>query len=434
MACAILTKGLIKTLHHQLTRGELDLAAVRADARRAESQDRQCRAYLWRPEAEGLTVPGGGPGPLHGLPVSVKDNMDVAGWPTSCGAKFFAAVRAPTHQDANFVAMWRQAGADFTGKTHLNAFAYGLTGENRDYGDCLQPGHPGCLTGGSSSGAAASVMSGSAVIGLGTDTGGSLRVPAALCGLVSLRLTPGRASNTGWFPLAETYTGGGWIQRHLADVAWVARQVLGLAPATTTPRRVGLVEGTWLDVCEPKVRTALADFMAALTGAGFEVAAVDADGWEEAAEVFIPLQAREAFQVHEPLIARHAAEYESTIRTRLELGRDLSPEQHACLIGRRDRLVARCDELWLRYDLLVAPACPVTRLAVGVDHGVSRRRMLQLTTPASLARWPALTVPGSAGQGLGFQVLAPRGEESRLLSFAEQLGAATSRAASQGDA
>ncbi|HMO64162.1 MAG TPA: amidase family protein, partial [Verrucomicrobiota bacterium] len=308
--------------------------------------------------------------------------------------------------------------------THLNAFAYGLTGENRDHGDCLQPERPECLTGGSSSGSAASVLSGSAMIGLGTDTGGSLRVPAALCGLVSLRLTPGRVSNAGWFPLAETYTGGGWVQRHLADVAWVAAAALGLRADATPPARLGVLQGSWLGVCEKPVAGAASRLASWLSDAGFAVEPVTADGWEEALEIFVPLQAREAFAAHAELLARHAAEYEPAIRARLETGRDLPPARAEELTARRDRLVARLDRHWERFDVLVAPASPLTRLAAGGDHGPARRRLLQLTTPASLARWPALTVPWMAAQqgpGIGFQFLASRGGESALLALANRL-------------
>ena len=124
---------------------------------------------------------------LYGLPISLKDCFDLAGFPTTCGSKYYAEHTAPAQHDSAVALRLHAQGAIITGKTHLNALAYGITGENPDFGDCLQLGNDSLLTGGSSSGAAASVLEGSAYAAVGTDTGGSLRVPAALCGLASYR-------------------------------------------------------------------------------------------------------------------------------------------------------------------------------------------------------------------------------------------------------
>ena len=128
---------------------------------------------------------------LFGVPVAVKDCFDVAGYPTTCGSRFYAEKNGIARTDSTVAARLRQAGAVIMGKTHLHQLAYGITGENSEYGDCLQPKHPQLLTGGSSSGSAASVQEGSAVAAIGTDTGGSIRVPAALCGLAGYRSSLG---------------------------------------------------------------------------------------------------------------------------------------------------------------------------------------------------------------------------------------------------
>jgi Asp-tRNA(Asn)/Glu-tRNA(Gln) amidotransferase A subunit family amidase len=156
--------------------------------------------------AQAAALEASGPrGPLRGFPVSVKDLFDVRGLPTTCGSPFYAGTRPLPEADCPYVADWRALGTVLVGKTNLNEFAYGITGENRGYGDVTQPGHPDRLTGGSSSGAAASVLMGAAAIGLGTDTGGSLRAPAALCGLVSYRATLGSEDAAGSFPLAHAF-------------------------------------------------------------------------------------------------------------------------------------------------------------------------------------------------------------------------------------
>src|SRR6202041_1561398 len=141
-------------------------------------------------EARGLVdraASGDAAVPVFGVPVSLKDCFDLVGFPTSSGSKFYAAHNGNALADSWVAARLRRAGAVIIGKTHLHQLAYGITGENRDYGDCLQPAHPELLTGGSSSGAAASLQESSALVAIGTDTGGSIRIPAALCGLAGYR-------------------------------------------------------------------------------------------------------------------------------------------------------------------------------------------------------------------------------------------------------
>ena len=124
---------------------------------------------------------------LYGLPVSLKDCFDLEGFPTTCGSRFYAAKNGIAREDSAVAARLRSQGAIIVGKSHLHQLAYGITGENPEYGDCLQPENARRLTGGSSSGGAASVQEGSAIAAVGTDTGGSIRVPAALCGLAGYR-------------------------------------------------------------------------------------------------------------------------------------------------------------------------------------------------------------------------------------------------------
>ena len=152
---------------------------------------------------------------LWGLPISVKDCFDLAGAPTTCGTTFYRDKNGSAAQDSWIVERRRARGAVITGKTHLHPLAYGITGENPDFGDCLQPGKQGALTGGSSSGAGASVMEGSAVAAIGTDTGGSVRVPAALCRLAGYRASIGRGDWKGGAHLSQSFDTLGWL---FADV------------------------------------------------------------------------------------------------------------------------------------------------------------------------------------------------------------------------
>lgn len=144
--------------------------------------------------------------PLLGVPISLKDCFAIAGTRTTCGSLFYAQLWREAVEDSAMATSLRRAGALITGKTHLHPLAYGITGQNSEFGDCLQPRDASLLTGGSSSGAVASVQEGSALAAVGTDTGGSVRVPAALCGLVGYRASQAIAAPGGWWP--EAWEGG----------------------------------------------------------------------------------------------------------------------------------------------------------------------------------------------------------------------------------
>ena len=193
--------------------------------------------YLWQEAtwtraeaARAEAMPRGNGGPfgdgrsaLWGLPISLKDCFDLAGSPTTCGVHFYRDLNGTAERDSWLAKQLRAAGAVIIGKTHLHPLAYGITGENPEFGDCVQPGNLGALTGGSSSGAAASVHEGSAVAAIGTDTGGSIRVPAALCGLAGYRSTLGRGDWRGGAHLAESFDTMGWLFRDPARRAIACR-------------------------------------------------------------------------------------------------------------------------------------------------------------------------------------------------------------------
>lgn len=371
---------------------------------------------------------GSGPGALRGLPVSVKDLMDVAGECTGCGSRRGMQSAIPEMRDAAFVELWRRAGALLVGKTHLNEHAYGITGENPWLGDCTIPGDPGALTGGSSSGAAASVLEGSAWIGLGTDTGGSLRVPASLCGLVSLRAPGWFGDHQGTRPLAPGFDTLGWIQRWLGDVEFVARAVMGGAVDgprdDAMPTRLGWMTGSLLDGCEPAVLGAFGSQRGRMTEAGLEVDAVSSEGLENSVDVFAMLQAREAFGVHQGELARDPESYSAPVRARLEWGGALGAEELGQAAADRARIVLCFDRLLEGGRVLMLPAAPMTRLVAGVDHSRTRREILKLTTPASLGLYPVLTIPDELLGGqvrVGYQFIAARGAEWRLVELATRL-------------
>jgi len=311
----------------------------------------------------------------------------------------------------------RAAGAVIIGKTNLHPLAYGITGENPDFGDCLQPGDEGALTGGSSSGAAASVLEGSAVAAIGTDTGGSIRAPAALCGLAGYRASLGRGDWQGGAHLAQSFDTMGWLFRDLEDAPLLAGffEPPDAAPARAFTRFAVPDESVFYD-CEPEIIASLLATIFDLELLGLRATTIDTKWWDDAFEIYAPIQAWEAARVH----AGHFGIFEPALRERLEWGARITPMEISVLRQRHTNFEARMDEIFATQDLLLMPAAPVTRLAAGADHSLTRARILRYTTPISLAGVPVVTLPCASG---GMQLAAARGCDEPLVELAARLGA-----------
>jgi Asp-tRNA(Asn)/Glu-tRNA(Gln) amidotransferase A subunit family amidase len=362
---------------------------------------------------------------LYGLPVSLKDCFDLAGFPTSCGSRYYAETDGLAREDSGVAARLRSQGASIVGKTHMHPLAYGITGENPDYGDCVQPDDPRCLTGGSSSGAAASVQEGSAVAAIGTDTGGSIRVPAALCGLAgyraSIKLAHQRGLWRGGAHLAPSFDTLGWLFGDLRDGPLLAEGLFGLpVPMSAETRvRVGCVGAAFLHDCEPGVLAGLERWRERLSERGAEIVAFDASFWEEAMAIYAAIQAHEADAIHSAKTRGDFSHFEASIAERLIWGASIAAAEVEQLRRRHAAFRDRMDALLSEHDFVIAPCAPVCRLAAGADHGGSRRAILRYTTPMSLAGVPVITLPGEGGAGV--QLVAAGGADARLLSYAAGL-------------
>jgi aspartyl-tRNA(Asn)/glutamyl-tRNA(Gln) amidotransferase subunit A len=383
-----------------------DEAWTRAEAARAEAM----------PRADGGPF-GDGRGALWGLPISVKDCFDLAGAPTSCGVQFYRELHGKAAQDSWLVDRLRMGGAVITGKTHLHPLAYGITGENPEFGDCLQPRDPTALTGGSSSGAAASVQEGSAAVAIGTDTGGSIRVPAALCGLAGYRASLGRGDWRGGAHLAESFDTMGCVFRDLEDAPLLANLfVQKEAVQVPSFSRFAVVEDSFLHDCEPEIVASLHGTVRAMEALGLRATGIDAGWWAESVEIFAPIQAWEATRIH----SGHFERFEHSIRERLEWGALVGAAEIAALRRRHETFRERMDGLLATHELLLLPAAPVARLAAGADHSQTRARLLRYTTPFSLAGVPVVTIPCARG---GMQLAAARGCDEALLKCAARIAA-----------
>jgi len=422
----------IQKLRRALLSGKATPASLAELALSRSNRNPGRNTYLWQDAAwtrteaarvESTRGADGGEGAearsaLWGMPISVKDCFDLAGAPTSCGVKFYRDLNGTADEDSWLVEQLRAGGAVITGKTHLHPLAYGITGENPEFGDCLQPRDAAALTGGSSSGAAASVQEGSAVMGIGTDTGGSVRAPAALCGLAGYRATMGRGDWGGGAHLAESFDTMGCLFRSLADGSLLA----GLfAPEAAGPvaelKSFAVVDDTFCSDCEPEVLEGLQATVDSLEAMGLTGTRVDVGWWAEAFEIFAPIQAWEAARIHAGNFERIAP----GIRERLQWGASIGDAEIAELRRRHEAFRVRMDELLAEHEMLLLPATPVARLAAGADHSKTRGRLLRYTTPFSLAGVPVVTIPCAAG---GVQMSAARGADEALLNVAARPGSA----------
>lgn len=353
--------------------------------------------------------------PLFGLPIALKDCFDLEGFVTSVGSRFYSRHNSLAISDSWLAERLKAAGAVITGKTHMQMLAYGITGENRDYGDCVQPADSTSLTGGSSSGSAAAIQEGSAVAAIGTDTGGSIRAPAALCGLAGYRASLGLGDWRGGAHLAESFDTIGWLCRDLRDLPRLAQALFTLPqPAAIASPTVSTLSGSLLEDCDPPVLASMSAWTERIERAGAKVIHTHPDFFADAFSIYAPLQASEAAQLHTGCFD----EFEPAIADRLRWGASLQPQELAQWRARHQSFVLQTDALFARSDFLLMPAVPLPRLAAGEDQTAARPRILRYTTPGSLAGLAAVVLPGKPG----LQLLAAPGNDSCLLAFAAQLG------------
>jgi Asp-tRNA(Asn)/Glu-tRNA(Gln) amidotransferase A subunit family amidase len=361
--------------------------------------------------------------PLWGIPVAMKDCFDLQEFITTCGSRFLGSSRKLAKEDSAIAARLRKSGAVITGKTHLHQLAYGITGENRDFGDCLQPADSKLLTGGSSSGSAASVQEGSAMAAIGTDTGGSIRVPALLCGLAGYRasITLGTANGVdmwrGGEHLAPSFDTIGWLYRHLSDGPPLGAALFGL-PEVAAPSvrglRVGVPEPSFSHDCEEEVLATLEQWITVLQRRGAVVERFDTGIWRDAMDIFVPLQASEAAVLHpEPRDV-----FELAIAERLRWGATRSAEEIAELRKRHSGFRQENERRLATFDVLLLPSSPVAEIRAGEDHTGTRPRLLRYTVPVSLLGRPAVTLPSRRG---GPQLVGRLDGDAELLALSAEL-------------
>jgi Asp-tRNA(Asn)/Glu-tRNA(Gln) amidotransferase A subunit family amidase len=365
--------------------------------------------------------------PLAGMPICVKDIVDVAGMPTTAGGAGW--VRHPD-ADAVVVERLRAAGAIVIGKGNTNEFACGIDGRNPHKGDCRNPHDPERLSGGSSSGPAAAVASGMAEAAIGTDTSGSIRIPAALCGVVGIRPTRGLVPAEGVVPLAWSLDSIGPLARDVPTAALVLDLMAGRerpAPqAEVAGLRIGLATEL-LELAEEPVANAIGAAVALLREQGAEVVDVALPDLGRAAAIHRIVQCCEVAAAHAPWFAAQRDRYAPEVRARIEPGYRLGAAAYLHA-QRHRRLFTRSYAAATRgLDAVIAPASPVLapriadeEILVRGERRPARVALLSCVMPFSQLDGPAVSVPigGREGLPVGLQVIGRPHAEDVVLPIA----------------
>jgi amidase len=392
----------------------------RADASAGPAVDHR----IWRVIGAAPVRSGMPGGPLAGLRVAVKDMIAVRGHRVGAGSPAHLAEAPVEHDDAPAVAALLRAGADVVGIAQTDELAYSLAGMNPHYGTPPNPAAPGCTTGGSSSGPAAAVAGGLADVGLGTDTAGSIRVPASYCGLFGVRPTHGAVSTAGVVPLAQSFDTVGILTRDAAVLDAVAG-VLFPDAAASVGRLV--VADDVLASVPGDMATAVADCVEPLAAeAGLPlrretcVLAGRADQWRDA---FLTVQAAEAWANNSAFLQRHPDAIDPAVATRLRRGQQVTPGQEAAARAVLADATDQIAEKLAPDDALILPATSSTALrlnAAPADVDAARGATLRLTCLASLTGRPAVVIPllTVARRPAGVCLLGSRSSDRALVQLA----------------
>ena len=361
-------------------------------------------------------------GPLAGLRVAVKDLFDIAGMKTGAGNPTWLAVHTPATGTAEAVRLLLSSGATLVGKALTDELAYSLTGDNIHYGTPLNAAAPDRLPGGSSSGSASAVSLGLADIGLGTDTGGSIRIPSSFCGLYGLRPTHGAVSTAGLIPLAPRFDTVGWMTRDAETLGKVGDVLL--PEATPKPfERLLIAEPLFATLPEVH-RAALAPVIDRLRDLWPQHGLFDAVTYDEladAAECFRILQAREAWHSHGGWISRHRPEFAPGIADRFEQAARISDADVSGAEAKAASFVATIRDALGEGTLLCLPTAPdIAPLRASDPAALAgfRSAAMRLTCIAGLAGLPQLHLPCAEVNGVpfGLSLIAPAGCDRALLA------------------
>ncbi len=408
---------------------------ARTAARRAEAQI-QAGHYL---------------GPLHGIPVGLKDLYNTGGVRTTSGSRIFD--NFVPDQDCTVAARFQQAGAILLGKMNMHQFAYGPTGENPDYGHMHNPWDPERITGGSSGGSGSATASGQCTITMGSDTGGSVRIPASLCGIVGHKPTYGLVSRHGLTPLSWCLDHPGPMVRTVEDAALTLNAIAGYDPTDVASARmevpdytkaltgevrglrIGVVKEYFEAPLDPQVSEAVQRAISLLEELGAVVSQVSLPMYRHSQVISGTILMAEAAAYHRDLLARDGDQLYPPIRLRLEAGLFISAADYLRAQQARSLFDREARQLLREVDLLAGPTEPVTapkllatQVEVGEESVGTTAALTQYTRPYNITGFPAISVPcGFSDQGLpiGLQLAGRPFDDQTVLRAAHAYEQAT---------
>jgi aspartyl-tRNA(Asn)/glutamyl-tRNA(Gln) amidotransferase subunit A len=425
---------------------------VRAHLDRIAAVDQTLRAFITvcadaalesARAAEAELMAGRAVGPLHGVPWAPKDLYSTKGVRTTGGSKILTD--SVPSADATVVARLAGAGAILLGKLNMHEFAYGPEGLNAHYGDTRNPWGMDAhrIAGGSSSGSGAAVAAGLVPGSLGSDTGGSIRIPASLCGITGLKPTYGRASRAGVLPLAWSMDHVGPMTRSARDCALMLSAIAGYDPADPTTSvlpvpdygvaltgdvkglRVGLLRAHFTDIAAPDVRAAVEAAAKQLERAGAVVDEVNLIQVAHVGSASAAIVASEALAYHAAWMRSRPQDYQPDVRERLRMGAFVNGAHYVRAQQVRALVTREVDEALARRDVLLAPASPITAPVLGerettLGDGPSevRSALLRCARPFNFSGHPACAAPGgftAGGLPIGLQVVGRPFDEATVL-------------------
>ena len=404
--------------------------------RQIERLNPTLNAFITVIPPEPNSFPQSGSMPLQGIPIAVKDLYDTKGVRTTSGTKFFAD-HIPT-EDAFVVQKIKKAGGQIIGKTNTHEIALGVTNNNPHFGACKNPWDITRTPGGSSGGSAVAVATGMAMAAIGTDTGGSIRIPAALCGVVGLKPTYGRVSLRGILPLSWNLDHAGPITRKVEDAALMLQVMGGYdeqdpACMKTLPgdysshlmdsmveRKIALAVGSFIEeTSDPQVLEAIRKAAKVLEELGVIITELNVDFLKEAALANSLMTQADGAAFHRERMKEHPDWFGADVRQRLETGAAFTSSEYA--LARRTQVETRrrCELLFDQFDMLILPTTPITAPALEGENAVERARQLtRFTSPFNLTGLPALTVPCGFSQEelpIGLQIVSRPWNEAGVL-------------------
>lgn len=382
---------------------------------------------------------------LRGVPIAVKDLFNTAGLRTTIGSKFF--VEHIPNEDAFVVEKLKYAGATIMGKTNTHEIALGVTGDNPHFGTARNPWNSDRIPGGSSSGSAIAVATGMALGALGTDTGGSIRIPASLCGIVGFKPTYGRVSTRGVFPLSWNLDHVGPLTSCVRDAALMLQVIsvydpidpssikmltgdyLGHLVDDMEGRKIALGIGEYVEAADSEILNAVHEAAKVFESLGCKVKEVNVDWMRDAALANKTMTQADGAAVHRDRLREHPEMFGEDVRRRLQDGAKTTSTEYALARRVQTEVRKRCELFFDSQDLLIIPSTPIAAPTIAGHDAVEQAgRLTRFTAPFNLTGLPAISVPcGFTSEGLpiGLQIVSRAWTDAKVLNAAYAFEQAT---------